>query len=1013
MTANATNQFSRGSVWRRWDPHIHTPGTVLNDQYGDTPEAWESFIARIEASSPTIQVLGITDYLSLATYKKVCDFKAQGRFQNVGLIFPNVEMRLAIGTSRGSAVNVHLLFSPNDPDHADQIERFLSRLQFRGTEDTYGCSRPDLIRLGRAHGGSSLAESAALSVGANQFKVSPDGLQDAWSTSKWVRDNCLIGVAAGEGDGTSGLRDSSGSLESLRRNIEARAHLIFSANPANIEFWLGKRSASVADLEARWGGMKPCLHGSDAHDLDKVGSPDLGRACWIKGDTTFDSLKHACMEPEARVYIGAAPPTGSLNSRTITSMRVEGSPWLKNNLIELNSGLVAVIGARGSGKTALAEMVAAGGLAVHSRLNEKSFLMRAREYLVEGRVSLNWSDGDTSGNHLTCTDAEDLIDYPRVQYLSQQFVDDLCSSDGATDALINEIHNVVFNTHHTDEREGCTSFDELLELRSSDANTNRIRCQRQLERIASTLVAERQLKSEKASLERQVAELEKQISQDEADRSRLIGQGQEVRAKRHQVISDALDARRRLLEKEQLRKRSLASLKADTDEFRRRGASEYLQEMRSARSEAGLSDEEWNSFKIIYAGDVDGILARNLKLADDAEKAILGGPVPPISEPETDVPLISLDSDLADSSVNLLAAELARLARLIGVDLRNSKRLSLLNDKISKSRKSLQSLKAKIELASSADERIRLLVDSRQESYKGVFDSISELESQLSDLYAPLQRSLSSRSGSIGKLGVSVRRKVDLNKWAEAGEELLDLRRAGPFKGKGALFDAAKAELLPAWQAGGSADVSQAMQSFIALHEAELKAHRPDDADQRLWVSAVSAWLHGTDHISVVYALTFDGVEIERLSPGTRGIVLLLLYLAIDEDDDRPLIIDQPEENLDPKSVFDELVERFRSARLRRQVIIVTHNANLVVNTDADQVIVATAGGHEPGKLPVISYISGGLENPEIRRQVCNVLEGGERAFRARAKRLQLTFSEAVAEQVSVSSGSPQVGGLK
>jgi predicted ATPase len=67
-------------------------------------------------------------------------------------------------------------------------------------------------------------------------------------------------------------------------------------------------------------------------------------------------------------------------------------------------------------------------------------------------------------------------------------------------------------------------------------------------------------------------------------------------------------------------------------------------------------------------------------------------------------------------------------------------------------------------------------------------------------------------------------------------------------------------------------------------------------------------------------------VDIERLSPGTRGIVILLLYLAIDREDDRPLIIDQPEENLDPKSVFDELVEHFREARLQRQIIIVTHN---------------------------------------------------------------------------------------
>jgi energy-coupling factor transporter ATP-binding protein EcfA2 len=117
---------------------------------------------------------------------------------------------------------------------------------------------------------------------------------------------------------------------------------------------------------------------------------------------------------------------------------------------------------------------------------------------------------------------------------------------------------------------------------------------------------------------------------------------------------------------------------------------------------------------------------------------------------------------------------------------------------------------------------------------------------------------------------------------------------------------------------------------------------------------------------------------------------LLLLYLSIDIEDMRPLIIDQPEENLDPQSVFQELVQRFRINKHQRQIIIVTHNANLVVNTDADQVIVARCGTHRPGQLPLISYESGSLENPNIRQQVCDILEGGERAFKERAKRLRL-----------------------
>jgi AAA domain, putative AbiEii toxin, Type IV TA system len=99
---------------------------------------------------------------------------------------------------------------------------------------------------------------------------------------------------------------------------------------------------------------------------------------------------------------------------------------------------------------------------------------------------------------------------------------------------------------------------------------------------------------------------------------------------------------------------------------------------------------------------------------------------------------------------------------------------------------------------------------------------------------------------------------------------------------------------------------------------------------------------------------TYDGVDIHKLSPGTRGIVLLLLYLALDDSDDRPVIIDQPEENLDPKSIFDELVGLFIYAKARRQVIMVTHNANLVINTDADQIIIATAGPHVSGDLPPI-----------------------------------------------------------
>ena len=167
---------------------------------------------------------------------------------------------------------------------------------------------------------------------------------------------------------------------------------------------------------------------------------------------------------------------------------------------------------------------------------------------------------------------------------------------------------------------------------------------------------------------------------------------------------------------------------------------------------------------------------------------------------------------------------------------------------------------------------------------------------------------------------------------------------------------------------------------------------RSDRHNYRPWSRRFAQWLYSTNHIALEYGIKYDGIGLEKLSPGTRGIVLVLLYLALDDADDRPLIIDQPEENLDPKSVFSELVPLFEEAKRKRQVIMVTHNANLVVNTDADQVVVAHAGQQPEEGLPTFTYRTGGLDEADIREVVCDILEGGERAFRDRARRLRIAL---------------------
>jgi hypothetical protein len=149
--------------------------------------------------------MGVTDYYSTDTYERVCEAKLQGRLPGCDLIFPNIEMRLALGTVKGRWVNLHLLVSPEDPDHLIELKRFLGRLSFRAYEDSFNCSRDDLIKLGQKVN-PSLTGDAALALGSTQFKVSFEQLTEIYRATAWPAANILVAVAGSETDGTSGMR---------------------------------------------------------------------------------------------------------------------------------------------------------------------------------------------------------------------------------------------------------------------------------------------------------------------------------------------------------------------------------------------------------------------------------------------------------------------------------------------------------------------------------------------------------------------------------------------------------------------------------------------------------------------------------------------------------------------------------------------------------------------------------------------------------------------------------------
>jgi predicted ATPase len=131
------------------------------------------------------------------------------------------------------------------------------------------------------------------------------------------------------------------------------------------------------------------------------------------------------------------------------------------------------------------------------------------------------------------------------------------------------------------------------------------------------------------------------------------------------------------------------------------------------------------------------------------------------------------------------------------------------------------------------------------------------------------------------------------------------------------------------------------------------------------------------DYLEPEYSLKLDGKELNLLSPGERGTLLLVFYLLVDNSNE-PIIVDQPEENLDSKTVYRLLIPVIKEVKKRRQIIMVTHSPNIAVVCDAEQVIHAHI---DRGNKNQVIYTMGAIESPQINKNLIDVLEGTRPAF--------------------------------
>jgi hypothetical protein len=120
--------YQEGSIWRKWDLHVHTPASIFNNYTGSDP--WERFIQDIEQLPTEFKVIGVNDYLFIDGYKRLLSEKEKGRLKNIDLLLPVIELRIdKFGGTTGhlSKVNYHIIFSNEiEPEIIEQ--QFLNAL---------------------------------------------------------------------------------------------------------------------------------------------------------------------------------------------------------------------------------------------------------------------------------------------------------------------------------------------------------------------------------------------------------------------------------------------------------------------------------------------------------------------------------------------------------------------------------------------------------------------------------------------------------------------------------------------------------------------------------------------------------------------------------------------------------------------------------------------------------------------------------------------------------------------
>jgi hypothetical protein len=479
----------RGSTWSKWDLHVHTPASVVHHYPGTDEEAWNAFIEDLERLPEEFSVLGINDYWFLDGYERLLEVRNAGRLENIKLLLPVVELRLnQFGGSESqlSRVNYHVIFSDALSPQVIR-EQFLSALsrsfdivprhqRLREAVDWGGViTRTSMRALGEAIIASVPEERRAqygspLVEGFNNLTVPLEDVRDVLSSSSFLAGRYVTAIGKTE---WADIKWTDGSIADKKHIING-ADCVFTAAESIGAYHRAREALTGGGVNDR------LLDCSDAHSLSTAAAKDrIGNTeQWIKGDPTFSGLLQAIEEFDQRIYVGVEPPQARRvrehPSKYLDRVRIQKKPqspladrWFTTDL-RLNAGLVAVIGNKGSGKSALAEVIGLVGGSPHehhfSFLTPTKFRNPRHQLAMHFEGELTWHGEEPERASLA--EAVEPGQSSRVQHLPQRYLESLCNEvpSGEKTTFDRELERILFDHLPIDQRLEAGSLEELVEI---------------------------------------------------------------------------------------------------------------------------------------------------------------------------------------------------------------------------------------------------------------------------------------------------------------------------------------------------------------------------------------------------------------------------------------------------------------------------------------------------------------------------------------------------------------------